>query len=396
MEEEADLTEYAAVMCSCLSVVDKLRQMGQITAEQHGRARAYLQFHEKPWPQQAEISEGATLYLSGLAVSYFLHLGLLEKLQPAGFRVIVSPREVAEADDLITYESIADKVSERIEHIRSITNSRIESGRIRVGRMRHGDGSARALPSEIMTRDLFSLTERCDAIITDDRALNRHGHIEENGCQTPIFSTMNILDALVSTGAITRGDRLEYRTRLRRAGYLFVPVEEEELAHHLHASAVRENKVVETAELKAIRENILLARMTGWLQPPQEADWPLRTIMVLIKGLKALWTSSSTDLSDIEARANWIAKQLNLCGWAEIFGVKNGDNFVKAGQGELLLMLIVLPTDIPQNYTDAYLEWVEDNFLGPVKEQYPDLYARIVDREKNLISEIAATELAEE
>lgn len=396
MKEETDLTEYASFMCGCSAVVDKLRLMGQITAEQHDRARAYLQFHEKPWPQQAEISEGATLYLSSLAVSYFMHLGLLEALQPAGFRVIVSPRSVSEADDLIAYEGIADKVNEGIEHVRLIASSRIESGKIRVGRMRHGEGSARPIASEILTRDLFSLTEHCDAIVADDRALNRHGHIEEDGCQTPIFSTMDVLDALVSTGAITPGERLEYRTRLRRAGYLFVPVEEEELAHHLLGSAVRDNKVVETAELKAIRENILLARMTGWLQLPEESDWLFTTIRMLIRVLKTLWTASGDELPDIEARSNWIAKQLDLCGWAQSFGEEYGDNLVKGARGELLLLLINVPSDTPQNLKDAYLGWVEDNFLAPFKEQYPDLYARIVEREKSLISNIAATDYMEE
>ena len=47
---------------------------------------------------------------------------------------------------------------------------------------------------------------------------------------------------------------------MRRDGYLFIPVYDDELSYHLNASAVKNNKVIETAEL-AIRENILHARM---------------------------------------------------------------------------------------------------------------------------------------
>ena len=86
MDEEADLTEQATVISSCLSIVDKLKKKGQITAEEDKTARAYLQLQEKPWPQQPEIADGAILYLSSLAVTHFLHLGLLEKLRPAGFK----------------------------------------------------------------------------------------------------------------------------------------------------------------------------------------------------------------------------------------------------------------------------------------------------------------------
>ena len=72
MDEEADLTGHAAVLSSCLSVVEKLREKGQITAEEEKRARAYLQLHEKPWPNQPEITDGAVLYLDDLAITYFL------------------------------------------------------------------------------------------------------------------------------------------------------------------------------------------------------------------------------------------------------------------------------------------------------------------------------------
>ena len=394
MNEEADMTAHADIICSCSSVVDKLRQRGQITAEEARRARAYLQLQEKPWPQQPEINEGAILYLSGMAVTYFLHLELLEKLRPAGFRAVVSPREVSEADQLIAYESLGSMINDKIEEIRSAISQRIKSGTIKVGGLRHREGLEKRSIPQNPTYDLLALTKHCDVIIADDRAVNQHPHIEENGHQTPIFSTLGLLDALVSTGAITPVSRLECRIRLRRAGYLFVPVEEEELAHHMHASTVWGNKVVETAELRALRESILLARMTGWLQLPQEADWLFTTITVLIKVLKALWAASDDKVPEIVARSNWIAKQLNVCGWAQHFGVEYGDNLVKAGRGEFILLLITAPSDIPQNLKDAYLRWVEDCFLAPIKEQYPELYKGIVKRQKTIISDIADTEFA--
>ena len=58
MEEEVDLTEYEGVLSSCQSVVDKLRQKGQITANEEREARAYFQLSEKPWPNQPNINDG--------------------------------------------------------------------------------------------------------------------------------------------------------------------------------------------------------------------------------------------------------------------------------------------------------------------------------------------------
>jgi hypothetical protein len=394
MEEEADLTAHAAVMGSCLSVVDKLRQKGQITADEEKRARAYLQLREKPWPHQPEITDGAILYLGDLAITYFLDLGILEKLQAAGFRPIVSPREVSEANALIAYESISGEVIEAIERIRSAVSSRIESGKIKVGRRRNVDEPEEQSISEHPTVGVIALARKCDAIIADDRFLNQHAHIEDSGCQTPLFSTLDLLDALASAGSITPDNRLEYRTLLRRAGYFFVPVSDDELVRHLNASTVKDEKVVEMAELKAIRENILRVRMSDWLQLPKEAPWLDTTLKVFIRVLKSLWKGGA-DLSSVTARSNWIVEQVDVRGWAHRLGAENGDNVVKTGRGTYVLMLLTPPPDAPQDVKDAYWSWVEDRVLAPIKEQYPNLYAWIAEWQRRQSSEMAEMELTE-
>lgn len=394
MEEEADLTEHAAVMSSCLAIVDKLRQKGQITAEEDKRARAYLRLHEKPWPHQPELTDGAMLYLDDLAITYFLHLGILEKLKDAGFRPIASPRAVSEANELISYESISGKVNEAIERIRSAVSSRIQAGKIKVGRRRNVDELEEQSISEHPTVGVIALARDCDAIIIDDRFLNQHANIDSGGVNAPIFSTLDLLDALASGGSITPEERLEYRTQLRRSGYFFVPVSDEELTIHLAASTIRNDEVIETAELKAIRENILRVRMSDWLQLPKEAPWLDTTLKVFIRVLKSLWVDGA-DFCSVTARSNWILDQLDVRGWAHSLGVVNGDNLVKTGRGAHILMLLTPPSDAPQDVKDAYLNWVEERVLSPTKEQYPDVYAWIVDWQRGLISEMANTELTE-
>ena len=123
-----------------------------------------------------------------------------------------------------------------------------------MGRRSNLDQSADRSRFEDPTIDIFSLTKICDALILDDRFLNQHANVDN----TPIFSTLDLLDLLVSNGAKTTEELLEYKTRLRQPGYIFVPVSEEELAHHLDASSVTDDKLYETAELKAIRENIFV------------------------------------------------------------------------------------------------------------------------------------------
>ncbi|MEW8051279.1 MAG: HNH endonuclease [Candidatus Thiodiazotropha sp.] len=393
MEEEADLTGHATVMSSCLAVVEKLRQKSQLTAEEEKKARAYLQLHEKPWPDQPKIIDGAVLYLDDLAFTYFLHLGILEKLRAAGLRAIASPREVSEANALIAYEGISDKVIEAIGHIRSAVNSRIETGRIRVGRQRKGDEPDEHLISQHPSIGVIALAGDCDAVISDDRLLNQHAHVDDGSAQAPIFTTLDILESLASAGAISAEERLEHRTLLRRAGYFFVPVNEDELEQHLNTSVVEEGEVVETAELKAIRENILRVRMSDWLQLPKEALWLDSTLKVFIRVLKSLWKDGA-DLSVVTVHSDWILEQIDVRGWAHSLGPENGDNVVRIGRGAYILLFTLL-IDATQEVKDAYSNWVEDRILVPIKEQFPDLYTWIVEQQRRQVAEMAETELAE-
>ena len=399
MEEEADLTAHATVLSSCQAIVDKLRQKGRMTAREEQRARAYLRFHEKPWANQPQIADGAMLYLDDLAVNYFLHLGILDKLKAAGFTPIISSEKVSEANQLISYERISDEAKEVIERIRATVNKRIESGQISVGRQIDPDQPAESLIAGHPTAGVFDLAGHCDAIILDDRCLNQHANFRRNNdgdAQTPVFTTLDIIDALVAAGSITPEERMEYRTQLRQAGYFFVPVSEDELAHHLNASMVENGKVRETAELKAIRENILHVRMNTWLQLPKEGPWLNALYITFVRVLKGQWKAEA-DFSDVRARSDWIMEQVDIRGWAHSFEKENGTDIVKTGRSAYIMMVLTPPeAEVPRKVTDEYWNWVEDRILAPIKEQSPDLYFELVEWHRRWIAKVVDGDQTEE
>ncbi len=395
MGEEANLTEHSGVLSSCLSIVQKLRHKGQITADEEKNALAYLQIHEKPWPQQPDVSDGAVLYLDDLAINYFLHLGILEKLNAAGFTTVASPSEVSESNAFISYESIADKVNEGIERIRIAINSRIETGKIRAGRRRELDEPEEQSFANHPTVGALALAPVCDAVIIDDRFVNQHQNIEEAGGKAAIFSTLDLLDGLVSAGVISPDENAEYRILLRRGGYFFIPVRADELAQHLNAALVTDGEFSETAELKAIRENLLRVRMSDWLQLPKEAPWLDTIIKVFIVVLRELWKPAA-DLSKVRAASDWIMGQIDVRGWVHRLDSDFGEGIVKTGRGAYILMLLNPPLYAPEEIKEAYWEWLEDRVLGEIKEQFPDLYSWIVERQRQQVSNLADVDLDQE
>jgi hypothetical protein len=395
MKEEADLSGQAAVLSSCLAVVEKLRQKGQITAEEEKRARTYLQLHEKPWPNQPHIADGAILYLDDTAISYLLHLGLLRKLKAAGLTAVVSPRELSEVDALISYESISEEVMDIIERIRASLNARIESGHVRVGGRRDSDELETESILEHPSVGILALAALCDVAIIDDRFLNQHANIDSGGAQASVLSTLDLLDALVAASALSDDDRLEYRTRLRRAGYFFVPVSVEELEQCLRESTVVKGKVVETAELKSIRESVLRVRMSDWLRLPEEAPWLDGTLKAFVRVLRNLWDGKTADIEEVTARSNWLEEQIDVRGWAHSLVKENADNVVRIGRAAFILLLLTPPTGVQQSVVDAYWNWVEERILIPMQKQFPEVYNWLVDWYRSEVAKISEIQLSE-
>lgn len=395
MKEEADLSAHATVLSGCLAIVEKLKQKGQLTVDEEKQAKTYLQLKEKPWPDQPEITDGATLYLDDLAISYLQHLRILDKLKAAGLTTVASPRTLSEANALISYESISEEVKDIIERVRSYLSSRIESGHVRVDCTHNVDELKTKSILEHPTVGVIGLASRCDVSIIDDRFLNQHANIGNDGALTPVLSTLDLLDALVEADVLSDDERLGYRTRLRRAGYFFVPVNAEELEKCLKGVPVDRGVVVETAELKAIRESVLRVRMSDWLQLPEEAPWLDRTLKTFIHVLRKLWEDGA-DIEEITARSNWLLKQIDVRGWAHSFVPENADNIVRIGRAAYILLLLAPPTDVQQSVVDAYWNWVEERILVPIQEQFPEVYEWLVDRYRSYVAEMTETQLSDE
>ena len=342
MKEEADLTACAAALSGCGDIIDRLRSMGQITVPEAERARAYLRLHEIPWPNAPQIAEGGTLYLDELAVTYFLHLGLLDQLCTAGFRVLVSARTVEEADGLIAYETTTDRVGHIIESIRAVVSHRVEEGRIRFGTQAHShEGDQHEVLGEHPTLGILSATDDCDAVVVDDRCLNGHAAIRLGDNEVRVVTTLDVLQRMVDVRAITVEEYRAHKTALRRAGCVFVPIDREELCTYIQDSDVRNGMVIESAELRAVRESLLSVRMQSCLQLPAEGTWFGEMNDVFVGVLKSLWDGQS-DVSEVRARSDWIVRQIDVRRWAQSFGAA-ADSVVRDGLVVQLLQLSFPP-----------------------------------------------------
>lgn len=389
MEKEVDLSAHAGVLSSCLEIVKKLHTKGKINNAEAKKACAYLQLQEKQWPQQPEIPDNAILFLDDLSVNYFLHLGLLEKIQRAGFTIKVIPDAFRENDSLIIYEQISDNVTNVIDRIRKIIRSGIKSEKIKIGKQQ--------IAHNLKQREVYAhpgigvigLAPDCDIIISDDRFLNQHSNISEQESKAEILTTLDLLDVLVASNSISSEKKLEYLDQLRRAGFLFVPVKEEELLHWLKLAKIEDGQIVESAELKSIRENLLQARMGDWFQLPKEALWFDTTIKAFAQAMKQIWIESAeNDVNKAIAISNWVFDLVDVRGWAHRFIDKGKNSVANTGRRAFICSLLMLPPGTPQGVKEAYWKWAEEKFLLPISTQFPELFKQIIDFQKTQIASI--------
>ncbi len=391
MEEEVDLGPHAAVLSSCQAIVDALH--GLVAAQKHQSASAYLKLHEKPWPEQPTISTRANLLLDGLATTYFLRLQLLEVLHDGGFTVFVTPSTVSEAKEILSYEGTAEQVHEVLERVRRAVSQRIADGRVRVGPLQATDPrEAKATPHP--TTDLLHMIERLDVLVSDDRFLNKHLHADSQNRSVPIASTLDLLESLASSGAISDADRRFHRTRLRRAGYLFIPVDKDELLSQLQAATVTDGRLVETAELRAVRENVLLTRINDYLQLPAELPWLATTLQAFVSALKDLWKDSSKP-SETSARADWILDLIDPRGWTHRLPSEEAGPAANANRAHQLVQLLLPHPEASPEVKEQFWDWIETRLLEPIQETEPKLYSWLVETFREVVSSAAESEPAD-
>ena len=367
--EEADLSGFSTVLCSCLAVIDKLAERGQLTREEEDYARAYLEQTETRWPSEPTIEHGAELYLDDLSVAYLRTTRVLDRLHPAGLKPFVSQREVNEADALIELESRAEAIDEIVEQLRSTLASGIE--RVMVDAMLKAD-TIRSHPDIAVVQ----LAGKVDAIVCDDQFINQHRSMDGTQGSSAIWTSLDAISASQDSDAQERLWR--HRTILRQAGYILVPTSADELITIIGRSTTRDGSVMETGELRAFRENLQLTQMRGWLSLPLEAHWLNKMVADIVEAVRAQWNDSVPD-ADARARSDWLLKCADLRNWAGQIDHGDGLNMACFGLAVSVNSLLLSHYRIESQGAAARFEqWLQELIEG-LKDEDPTVYEWLLE-----------------
>lgn len=382
--EGVDLSAFSTLLCSCQAVIDKLAERGQLTQQEEVRARTYLERNEQRWPGEPVIEDGAHLYLDDLSVAYLRTVGLLDRLHASGLSPFVSQRELEEAAALIELESRAEAIEEVIEKIRAALSDGIARGDVQIDRIFTED-ELRSHPNIAA----IQLGGVADAIISDDRYMNQHRSMDHESGSASIWTSLDLLNAMLAEGQLSQDDLWQHRTSMRQFGFALIPSDAKELATFVERAAVRDGELVETGELRAVRENLRLTQLRGWLSLPREAHWLNKLISDLVTAIATQWRDYVTDEA-ARARSRWLLRCSDMRNWAGSITDHDGSNMARFGMAVVLNSLLMRRFTIDSEEAMRRMDaWLEDEVIATLQSEEPAIYEWLIGSLRSILSDRA-------
>ena len=379
MLETADTSAYDNLIVSPADLSVAARRSGRIDRDEHERAMAFMASQgQKAGEELSQSVLDGPIYVDGLALTYLQSARVLEQMANSGLDLRVHERVAEEMNAFVVAGEAGDNLAEAVEAIRDSLRGGMESGKVSLlprpsERSEAGLGS---VPSVSSIKGLLFGCGECDALCVDDRFINNHPASEDpNGKSVLVVCVLDVLRYLRSRGVIEDADYWGARHRLREAGFAFVPVEAEELLTHLLDAEVEGGRVLESAELRTIRQTVNRFDASEMLKGEEARALSEGLAMASVGVVKTLWADESNTEETAAALATWVWRHLPVATHLvrnESAGAESPtllENLMSLRVG----MLLIAPLMAQAERRSAYREWLERFVLGPLRPSSPEI-----------------------
>jgi tetratricopeptide (TPR) repeat protein len=377
---DADMSAHAPMLCDMHSVLSALVDHNVIDEESERAAQQYFTLQDKGWLQSAKPDPTRPLFVDGLSLAYLQTVRLLPALLSAfkDVRIHVSTEE--EATALIEHDRHAQDVLQIIETVRQAVRAANADRKVLfASRRSNTDGND--FDDIASTVNLVSDLGGADAVVVDDRGFNKEPFAaDRSNHHAQIFTTLDVLEELVSRGLITQEQRKVARYRLRRAGALLVPVDAAELA-----AAAKRNRQNESPEFSVIHQSFDLARLSEIPRFPSEMHWFLSYVHSASRAISQIWNEETDENRARHLSDAILAMRPLPDDWIDRWDGAPPPNWLVAVR-RALIGGFALPMDISdESKTEAYQNWFEESVLAPLREYSPETYEAVVGYLKEFV-----------
>lgn len=397
MESEAQLRDYADYVLSTLRFVRSLDEGGRIDAETYERARRYLDRHDQDKCDRGDPTiVTQPIFLDDLAITYLQEADVFRSICSQGLDLRVHPATGTEKEALISVERKSEKLIAEIEKLRSQIAHGLRAGKIKfLPRHRHQEDSIDTVAALAPAAIRFVRNAGdCDAVCIDDRFFNKHAAIGDDGSDRSVRVTcvLDVIRSFKRCSVLTVEQSWACLHRLRQAGFALVPIDSDELSRRLRAASLgADGKLVETAELRVLRQTFMRVRSLGLLQRNTEGIFLTKLRMVTGAAIREIWEDEALPIPLSVGLTDWIWRSLvpSPLDWAgPVADPQEKAQLIDAFAQHLGMMLAPMPRVGGKRYT-AFRNWLEQEILDPLLPANADLVAKATQLMRNQIERLS-------
>ena len=394
MDRQADTSDYDDLIISPADLCALARRVGLVDKGQHERAMAFSESQGQA--SRANLPRSMTsgpIYVDRLALSHLQSSRILEPLANSGLDLWIHPNVSDETDAFVEIGDRGNDLAKQVEVIRQLLRKGIESGSVSLlphAPERAKEGLGR-LPSVGSMEGLMHGCGDCDVLCVDDRYVNRQPMAEDPaGKLVPVACVLDVLRYLRTRQAIDDEEYWSAKHRLREAGFAFIPLESDELLKHLTDAECNERQLLETAEMRTIRQTINRLDSLELADITEAQSLSQGLAMASVNAMRQLWADTSIDANRAAALASWVWRYLPLA--TSFVSPRLGEAESNSAFTEIVMhrtsMMMLPPALGSATRRAAYGQWLDSSVIAPSRPATPELAERAALSARETIASI--------
>ena len=396
LEELADTSEYDDLIFSPADLCKVARQAGRINKEECKRATDFLRTQGQEAGDDLSVAIlRRPIHLDRVALSYLQSAHVLEPLANSGLDLRIHPNVADETKALIAASETGDHLARTVEGVRESLRRGMETGKVTLlPRDPETAGeNIKILDSVNSLKGLLWSVAEYDALCADDRFVNGRPVAGPTGSTVPVVCVLDVLRHLRSERLVSTGEYWVAIHKLRDAGFGFIPVEADELLYHLLAAEFEDSRVLESAELRCIRQSINKIDALRLLKGDEALALSKSLLMGSIQAIRSLWVDTSLNVNVAAALSTWIWRHLPITTHlvtndeTSALSEEALEDFVSSG----LCFLMMVPIMESTERRVAYRNWLERCVVSPLmpasSKSIDDAVTMVLETIKDLSSE---------
>ena len=370
LAESANIGSFDRSVLSAVDFCTLVYEAGRMDSNDYQRAMQILTRTRqgKQSNTTRSIIEGP-VYITDVALSYFQDANILRTVVETIPNVLIHKNVAKRAHELIEESDHSDEIQAWIDRIRVRLAHAISDGKVSLlPRVRSQDEvlESGGLGWRSATALLMS-TSSCDALCVDDRCLNRHTYINATSRNpVPFVCAIDILRYLLSLGAITDSEHWAARHKMRRGGLSLIPLDQNELLHWLSPARVVDGTVIETAELRVLRQSVASTTLTGYLTEVEATNLSANLADTCKATIGRIWQDTSIPKDRATALSDWLWHNLVMAGvYNSGQGVATRLQEPTIGGFALRLAVLLLPIPFQsEERRNEFASWLEQSVFS--------------------------------